>query len=64
MTLKEFKKHIDRLVKNGHGNLTVVAASDEEGNSYDDIYLTPSVMKVDDMDCYGGKGKDTVICVN
>jgi hypothetical protein len=64
MTLDDFKKFIDELVTKGHGKKTVVFASDEEGNSYSDVFYAPSVVNVKDIaNVYNGKGKGKVVAV-
>lgn len=47
MTLKEFQRMINKLVKEGHGNKEVFYSSDEEGNSFESVCFAPSVQKVD-----------------
>lgn len=49
MKLKEYKKFIDKLVKEGHGNKEVYYSSDDEGNSYEPVYYAPSVQKASEM---------------
>jgi len=43
MTLDDYKKHIDRLVKEGHGDKNVIYSCDDEGNSFHPVFYTPSV---------------------
>lgn len=49
MTLLEYKKQIDKLVKQGHGNKTVIYAVDEEGNEYKAVYNSPCILPYDDI---------------
>lgn len=63
MTLNEHKKHIDELIKKGHGDRTVVTSSDDEGNSYSDVFYAPSILNVKDLE-YNGDAKGKVVCLN
>lgn len=42
MKLSEYIKNLESILKE-NGDLEVIYASDDEGNSYDKIYFTPSV---------------------
>lgn len=67
MTLKDYAKMINDLVKAGHGDKIVIAAADDEGNSYSDVTYTPSLLNVDEIkDVYNGEGrnKKSVMCIN
>jgi hypothetical protein len=64
MTLIDFKQHIDKLVKEGHGNKTVVAAGDDEGNYYNDVLFAPSIISVKDIEYYGNVKRGKVVCLN
>ena len=65
MTLTEYKRYIDKLVKEGHGNKEVIFCMDEEGNSYDDVPFAPSILDIKDIrSIYVGKAKGEVICIN
>jgi hypothetical protein len=50
MTLKEFQAKINKLVKQGHGDKEVFYSSDEEGNSFDEVFYEPSVQHIDGYD--------------
>ena len=63
MKLKDYKKTIDRLVKEGHGDKDVIFSSDNEGNFYDDVFYSPSVIAIDGLE-YRGSAKVTAICIN
>ena len=64
MTLKEYSRHISRLIKEGHGSKVVVSSSDDEGNSFSDVHYTPSLISVKGNSVYRGKETGDVICVN
>lgn len=57
MKLREFRKKINKLVKEGHGDKEVYYASDEEGNSYEAVFYAPSVLKLDGVD-------DEIVVIN
>lgn len=42
MNLKEFKKKIDDLIDAGYGDALVVSASDDEGNSFSEVFYDPT----------------------
>lgn len=54
MKLKEYAKTIQQLAQE-HPNMEVVYSSDDEGNSFNKIYFTPSVIEI-----HGEK----VVCIN
>jgi len=68
MTLNQYKKLIDEMVKRGHGSKGVVFASDAEGNSYSDIIFSPTILtilKIEEvLDVYSGETKSDLICIN
>jgi hypothetical protein len=43
MTLKDYAKVIQKMVKDGHGDRIVIYAKDEEGNGYEEVYFHPSL---------------------
>jgi hypothetical protein len=43
MTLNQYKKAIDKLVKDGHGGKDVFYAIDDEGNDFRPVSYSPSV---------------------
>lgn len=65
MTLKEYRKFINQLIKDGHGDKEVYYASDDEGNSFQPITYPPSVIPLAPIDDMGRELKTkTVICIN
>ena len=44
MVLKEYAKYINELAKK-NPKARVIYASDEEGNSYNDVFYQPSIQK-------------------
>jgi hypothetical protein len=67
MTLEEFKKNIDALIK-AHpfaAKLTVVYAVDDEGNNFDWVKFTPSLMKYDEhLRDSDNPAEATQVCIN
>ena len=65
MTLKDYAKHIRRLIKEGHGSKIVISARDDEGNGYSDVYYAPGVISTESIgSVYRGEAKGDVVCVN
>ena len=61
MTLREYLKHLNKLVENDTKLLDaiVVSASDDEGNSFSEVFFKPSIGKFDDR-----LGDVVQICIN
>jgi hypothetical protein len=69
MTLKEYAAIINGLVKAGHGKLTVVHASDDEGNSFHNVHYAPAVIDAPNTGYTYNKAKGytletQVVCIN
>ena len=65
MKLEQYYELIGNMVKRGYGKMNVVAAIDDEGNGYRDVFYGPSVFKVDDIaPVYRGNAKGNVVCIN
>jgi len=62
MTLTDYKKHIDVLLKKtpSAGKLEVAYSSDDEGNNYSLVHYSPGVQLID-LGCLGIETKVVVI---
>jgi hypothetical protein len=60
MTLKEYAKQINALVKEGHGAKVVYYAVDEEGNGFKPVVYAPTAMADPDSNEPDLK----VVCIN
>lgn len=63
MTLNDYKKGIEKLIKKGHGDKIVIFACDEEGNSYSDVDFMPTTVDTDGL-MYDGEAKGQAVCIN
>lgn len=52
MKLKEYIKTLQALEAEGHGDLEVIYAVDDEGNAYHSVYGGPSLVMVEDLNEY------------
>lgn len=52
MKLSAYIKHLQELESQGYGDLFVITASDDEGNSYHKCTYEPSVVEVEDLNEY------------
>lgn len=48
MKLKEYRDKLNKLVKQGHGDKDVYYSCDDEGNSYQPVFYSPCVRKLDE----------------
>ena len=48
MTVNELVKHLNLLIEQGHGELPVYEASDDEGNGYNELWAEPEVKDPED----------------
>jgi hypothetical protein len=62
MKLKEYAKNIAAIAKK-YPNATVVSASDEEGNSFDEVQFTPTAGNFNGRD-FDDEGKINAVCIN
>ena len=78
MKLKEYIKKLQKLEKEV-GNVELICGTDEEGNSFNPVYFTPSIKRVYKTDLNSGsidglnvydyddtseEGDTTVVCIN
>ena len=49
MTLREYAKRVNELVKAGLGDAIVISSSDDEGNSYGDVFYPPGEVDFEDF---------------
>lgn len=74
-SLIEYIKHLNEFVKNHPESamLQVYTASDDEGNSYNPVHFTPSILHIDgNGETYSSEDIDTdtdlkltqIVCVN
>ena len=73
MKLSKYVKELKKLEKEGHGDLELIYSSDEEGNSFHVLDITPSVAYASDLENYyiedikfkfPKSTKPNVICIN
>lgn len=65
MTLKEYRKFINELIKDGHGDKEVYYACDDEGNSFQPLTYKPSIIKASLIDDMGRElSEREVVCIN
>lgn len=68
MKLKDYADYINQLLKEGYGDFEVISSSDDEGNSFQKIHNSPSLMEVEDINEYYLEPTDGInyncICIN
>lgn len=67
MTLKEYAAKINQLLKDGHGDLELCFAMDNEGNGFSSVFYEPSLGYFDGESFSNAKhGEQTpnAICIN
>lgn len=52
ITLNQYIEKLQKLQKNGYGELIVIVSSDDEGNSYQKVNNLPDVFRVENIDDY------------
>lgn len=50
MKLKEYIKQLQKLESEGHGDLEIIYAIDDEGNAYHKVYSSPDLVMVDNLE--------------
>ena len=70
MTLKEYLNALNELLEENPqaGDFLVIYSSDEEGNSFQPVYITPSILSIKNLeDIYleiDNDGDPNVVCIN
>ena len=67
MTLIEYVENLQKIITKNpeYAKLTVIFSSDDEGNDYQKVYNTPTLVEVDDLldrylyVCFSDSGEDS-----
>ena len=62
LTLNDLKKHVDKAVKNGHGDKYVVISDDNEGNGFHGLFFGVTPISKEDWVYYESLVNDSVVC--
>lgn len=58
MKVKDLKKEVDKLIKEGYGDHEIFIAKDEEGNGFDYMYFGFTKCEGDNIGYYEEEGLD------
>jgi len=66
MKLNDYIKKLQKLEKEGYGELDIIYAKDDEGNAYSEVFFNPSVGYLDEDGGFLSKenAEKTHICIN
>ena len=63
MKLSEMIKNLQEI-KEKHGDLECIYAADEEGNSYSNVFYSPSTGKFENLDFTVSDDDVNAVCIN